>query len=404
MTRRQVLKSAGVAAAVTTSPWWRVGKSAAQRAKKLVFWHLPNFTPLADELQKQQVYEFAKQAGLKEADVEYAVVAGEQAQQKLAAAIEAGNPPDVTRLYESNVQFYASGGHLLDVNDLVDKMRREPKGIFESALSSVIYKGRAMGVPLAVNPWPVHARLDLLEQAKVEYPKTWDEFIETSKKIQSPPRLFAFGMCLGLVEDTTDNVMNLLWCYGGKMVEADNKTVVMNSPENAAGVKVIEAMFKTHKIIPPGAISWDNSGNNKAYQSKQAAFVMNPTSIYAYLDGNDKDLQKVTGLMPVRPAPRAPSTRSTHGRTGRSKRPPTPSWPRACSSTSCSPPTTTRSSSRRADAGCRSTSGSSTVRSGRRSRPSSTSSRWRRRACPSAMPAPRRRPPARCSTRISFPR
>ena len=88
----------------------------------------------------------------------------------------------------------------------------------------------------------MHTRLDLLEKAKVDYPKTWDEFIETSKKIQAPPRLYAFGMCLGLVEDTTDNVMNLLWCYGGKMVEADNKTVVMNSPENAAGVKMIEAM------------------------------------------------------------------------------------------------------------------------------------------------------------------
>src|SRR3989475_9248102 len=160
--RRQVLKAAGVTAAVTTPPWWLVGKSQAQRAKKPVFGQQPNFTPLADELQKQQVYEFAKQAGLKDGDVEYAVVAGETAQPKLAAAIEAGNPPDVMRLYESNVQFYASGGHLLDVNDLVDKMRREPKGIFESALSSVIYKGRAMGVPLAVNPWPVHARLDLL--------------------------------------------------------------------------------------------------------------------------------------------------------------------------------------------------------------------------------------------------
>src|SRR2546428_308292 len=304
MTRRQVLKAAGVTAAVTTSPWWLVGKSQAQRAKKLVFWHQPNFTPLADELQKQQVYEFAKQAGLKDGDVEYAVVAGETAQPKLAAAIEAGNPPDVMRLYESNVQFYASGGHLLDVRDLVEKMRREPKGIFDSALTSVVYKGRAMGVPLAVNPWPMHSRLDLLEQAKLEYPKTWEEFAETSKKIQSPPRLFAFGMCLGLVEDTTDNVMNLLWCYGGKMVEADDKTVVMASKENEAGVKMIEAMFKTHKIIPPGAISWDNSGNNKAYQSKQAAFVMNPTSIYAYLDGNDKDLQKVTGLMPVPAGPK----------------------------------------------------------------------------------------------------
>ena len=121
---------------------------------------------LADELQKQQVYDFAKQAGVKEGDVEYATVANEQFNAKLAAAIEAGNPPDVTRLYESNIQFYAAGGHLMDVNDLVEKMRREPKGIFESAMTSVVYKGRAMGVPLAVNPWPVHARIDLLEQAK----------------------------------------------------------------------------------------------------------------------------------------------------------------------------------------------------------------------------------------------
>lgn len=304
VTRRQVLKTAAVAATATTSPWWLVNQSHAQRAKKIIYWHVPNFTPLADQLQKDQVYEFAKSAGVKEGEVEYAVVANEQMQAKLAASIEAGNPPDVVRLYESNVQFYAAAGLLLDVDDLVQKMRREPKGIFDTALTSVVYKGRAMGVPLAVNPWPVHARLDLLEQAKVDYPKTWDEFVETSKKIQSPPRLFAFGLCLGLVEDTTDNVMNILWCYGGKTVEADNRTVVLNSPENVAGVKLIEAMFKTHKIIAPGAISWDNSGNNKAYQSKQAAFVMNPSSIYAYLDGNDKDLQKVTGLFPVPAGPK----------------------------------------------------------------------------------------------------
>ena len=75
--RRDVLKLAGTAGVAATSPWWRVGKSHAQRAKKLVYWHLPNFTPLADQIQKDQVYEFAKQAGLKESEVEYAVVANE---------------------------------------------------------------------------------------------------------------------------------------------------------------------------------------------------------------------------------------------------------------------------------------------------------------------------------------
>jgi multiple sugar transport system substrate-binding protein len=304
VSRRQILKAAAATGIATTSPWWLVNKSHAQRAKKLIFWQLPNFTPIADQLQKDQFYEFAKSAGLKDDEVEFTVIGNDIFIQKLSAALEAGNPPDVMRLYESNVQFFGSQGHLVDLTDTVEKMRKEPKGIFESTLDAIRVNGRYLGAPLAVNPWPVHARLDLLEKAKVDYPKTWDEFIETSKKIQEPPRLFAFGICLGLTFDTTDNVMNLLWCYGGKMVEKDNKTVVMNSPENIAGLKVLEAMFKTHKIIPPGAISWDDSGNNKAYQSKQAAFVMNPTSVYAYLDGNDKDLQKVTGIFPVPAGPK----------------------------------------------------------------------------------------------------
>jgi multiple sugar transport system substrate-binding protein len=302
VSRRQVLKAAGAIA--TTGPWWLVNTSHAQRAKKLVFWQLPNFTPIADQLQKDQFYEFAKSAGLKAEEVEFSVVSNDVILQKLSAALEAGNPPDVCRLYESSIQFWGHQGHLVDVTDTVERMRKEPQGIFEATLTAVRVGGRYLGVPLAVNPWPVHARLDLLEKAKVDYPKTWDEFIETSKKIQDPPRLYAFGICLGLTTDTTNNVTNLLWCYGGKTVEADNKTVVLNSPENIAGLKVLEAMFKTHKIIAPGSISWEDSGNNKAYQSRQAAFVMNPTSIYAYLDGNDKDLQKVTGLFPVPAGPK----------------------------------------------------------------------------------------------------
>ena len=140
--------------------------------------------------------------------------------QKLSAGLEAGNPPDVMRLYESNVQFFGSQGHLVDIDrHRSRRCARSPRAIFEATLERRPRQRPVPRRPLAVNPWPVHARLDLLEKAKVDYPKTWDEFIETSKKIQEPPRLFAFGICLGLTFDTTDNVMNLLWCYGGKMVE-----------------------------------------------------------------------------------------------------------------------------------------------------------------------------------------
>ena len=47
-------------------------------------------------------------------------------------------------------------------------------------------------------------------------------------------------------------------------------------------MKLIADMYLKHKLIPKGAISWDNQGNNKAYQSRQVIFVMN-ASIYAHL-------------------------------------------------------------------------------------------------------------------------
>ena len=166
-----------------------------------------------------------------------------------------------------------------------------------------MHQGKAYGVPQSVSPWPLVTRLDLLEAAKVDPPKTWDEFIEVCKKLQKPPKLTGFGMCLGLQNDTDNNVMNMIWGYGGKLVEADNKTVALHSKGTVAAVQLIADMFNKHKIIPKGAIAWDNTGNNKAYQSRQVIFVLNPTSIYAHLADSDKELYNVTGLLPVPAGP-----------------------------------------------------------------------------------------------------
>jgi multiple sugar transport system substrate-binding protein len=97
--------------------------------------------------------------------------------------------------------------------------------------------------------------------------------------------------------------MNTIFCYGGQLVEADNKTVALHSQGTVAAVQLIADMFSKHKIIPKGAISWDNTGNNKAYQSRQVLFVLNPTSIYAYLAESDKELYNVTGLLPIPAGP-----------------------------------------------------------------------------------------------------
>jgi multiple sugar transport system substrate-binding protein len=287
----------------TTTPWWLVRRAHAARQAKLVVWNVTALAPQVDKLLEEQCRAYAKQAGLKDNELEYSIIGSAQIYPKLVASLEAGNPPDITRVATANAQVYRSQGHLLEVTDFVNKMNQTAGGLFPVSLNSVMQDGKAYSIPQSVSPWPLVTRLDILEAAKVEPPNTWEEFIEVCKKLQKPPKLTGFGPCLGLYSDTDNNVMNMIWGYGGKLVEADDKTVALHSNGTVQAVQLLADMYHKHKIIPKGAISWDNTGNNKAYQSRQVIFVLNPTSIYAHLADSDKDLYNTTGLFPVPAGP-----------------------------------------------------------------------------------------------------
>jgi multiple sugar transport system substrate-binding protein len=305
LTRRDILQQAGRTAAIlaTTAPWWLVRRAHAAREAKLVVWNPAALAPQVDKIIQEQCYAYLKQAGIKESEIDYSVIGGPQLLPKLVASLEAGNPPDITRLGSGYAQLYRAQGHLLDVTDVVEKMQKVQGGLFPFSLSTVMYKDRAYGVPQSVSPRPLVTRMDVLDAAKVEPPKTWDEFVEICKKVQKLPKLTGYGMCLGLYSDADNDIMNMIWSHGGKLVEADNKTVTLHSPGTVKAVQFISDMYTKHKIIPKGATGWDNTSNNKAYQSRQVIFVTNPTSIYAHLADSDKELYDATRLLPVPAGP-----------------------------------------------------------------------------------------------------
>jgi len=304
LTRRDILQQTGRAATIlaTTAPWWLVRRAHAARQHKLVVWNPTALAPQVDKIMQEQCYAYAKQAGIKESEIYYSIIGSSQLQSKLVASLEAGTPPDIARLDAWVSSLYRSQGHLLEVTDMVEKMQRVPGGLFP-VFAEVMHQGKAYVVPQSVSPSPLVTRQDLLDAAKVEPPKTWDEFIEVCKKLQQPPKLTGYGICLGLTTDTNGNVLSIMWSFGGKLVEADNKTVALHSKGTIQAVQLIADMYLKHKIIPKGAIAWDNTGNNKAYQSRQVIFVQNATSIYAHLADSDKELYNATALLPMPAGP-----------------------------------------------------------------------------------------------------
>ena len=230
-TRRDVLKQAGmVAALATTAPWWLVRRAHAARREKLIVWSPVALAPQVDKLLKDQCYAYAKQAGIKENELQYVETRHRtNGCRRWSRRSRQGIPPDVSRFGSGQVALYRAQGHLLEVTDLVEKMQQVPGGLLPVSLNAVMHQGKAYGVPSSVSPWPLVTRMDLLDAAKVDPPKTWDELIEVCKKLQKPPKLTGFGMCLGLNTDADHNIMNMIWGYGGKLVEADDKTVALNS-------------------------------------------------------------------------------------------------------------------------------------------------------------------------------
>src|SRR5207247_10007356 len=130
LTRRDILQQAGRTAAVlaTTAPWWLVRRAHAARQNKLVVWNTTALAPQVDKIMQEQCYAYAKQAGIKESEIDYSIVGSAQILPKLVAALEAGHPPDLARLDAWLSTLYRPQGHLLDVTGLEQQVPRGPCG------------------------------------------------------------------------------------------------------------------------------------------------------------------------------------------------------------------------------------------------------------------------------------
>jgi hypothetical protein len=69
-----------------------------------------------------------------------------------------------------------------------------------------------------------------------------------------------------------------LWSWGGKEVEADGKTVVLNTKETVESVKFAVALWK--ETMDEGGLSWDDTSNNRAFLSGSISATNNGASIY----------------------------------------------------------------------------------------------------------------------------
>ncbi|HEY6433516.1 MAG TPA: extracellular solute-binding protein [Acetobacteraceae bacterium] len=193
-----------------------------------------------------------------------------------AVTANTGAGPDIIVGFSSDPQIYASKIH--DMTDLADYLGAKYGGWFKLA---ELY-GKKWGtktwisIPVGGGTGPTVYRSSWIKQAGFEtVPDDMDGFLKLCQGLHKigHPAGFSLGHALG---DANGYASWLLWTHGAFLVDPAGK-IAINSKETIAALKYATELQKT---LIPGTLSWNDSGNNKAYQSGQIGLTFNGVSIY----------------------------------------------------------------------------------------------------------------------------
>jgi multiple sugar transport system substrate-binding protein len=277
--RRRLLKLSGASATVAASGGLAgilaSGRAPAYAQAASLHWlRWADFVPASDKLLKEKIApQCEKDLGIK---LNIEMINANDLQARTTAAIQSGTGPDILMLLGTWPQLYADS--VVDVSDVAEEIGQAQGGYYDTQRVLATVGSKWIGVPWAVGGGLVTYRKSWLAQAGAEtFPETWDEYRAIGKKLKAAGH--PYGQTAGhTFGDAPGWWYPYLWSWGGKEVEADGKTVVLNSKETIESVKFAVALWK--ETMDEGGLSWDDSSNNRAFLSGTISATNNGASIY----------------------------------------------------------------------------------------------------------------------------
>jgi multiple sugar transport system substrate-binding protein len=267
-----------------------------------------DFVPVSDQLLKGRLKEECQKALGISLTVE--TINGDGVQARITSAIQAKTGPDIMMAVNNWAQLYAAS--VADVSDIAEEVGKAQGGYFETAHAVANDGKKWIAMPFTILGVLYVNRTSWFAEEGItpeKFPTTWEDYRAAGKKLKAKNRplgqtlAHAFG-------DGPAFWYPYLWSWGGKEVEADGKTVVLNSKETVESVKFATGFWKD--AFDEGGMSWDDAGNNRAFLSNTISSTSNGASIYLLARSKPDNYMSETGK-PLKddcfhaPLPRGPA-------------------------------------------------------------------------------------------------
>ena len=262
-------RTGGLAAILAT------GRTPAFAQEKAVHWlRWADFVPASDTLLKGPITQECKKAtGI---TLRLETVNANDLQSRITSGIQSGTGADIIMAINNWPQLYTES--LADCSDLAEEIGNAQGGYYDVSRLVATVGNKWIGVPFTLGGGLIAYRKSWFDEVGAStFPETWDAFREVGKKLKAKGR--PIGQTAGhTFGDAPSWWYPYLWSWGGKEVDADGKTVVLNSKETVESIKFAVALWKD--ACDEGGLAWDDTNNNRAFLAQTISATNNGASIY----------------------------------------------------------------------------------------------------------------------------
>lgn len=190
----------------------------------------------------------------------------------VAASIRSG--PDIIWGIHADAHLYPDA--MLDLTDVANHIGQKYGGWYDAAKLYGTHNGKWITLPFVFNGNLINYRKSMIEKAGFpDIPDNIDDFLSLAKTLKRNGT--PMGMALGNASGDANTWCHwLLWAFGGKVVDGNNK-VVLDSSESIAALEYGRELAEN---FIPGVESWLDTNNNKVFLAGEISLTNNGLSIY----------------------------------------------------------------------------------------------------------------------------
>lgn len=219
---------------------------------------------------------------------------------KYLTALTSGSGPDLLSINNEWVSTFAMSKGLLNLDDYISENDYDMSDFYEGAQKGVKFNDSVYALPYRAETHGIFYNKDLFEAAGYEdMPDTWEEFLPIAEKISQAGVAKGIAIPGGEWGNTSYQLINMILCGGGSVLNEDNSVCTLDSPEAIKVAKFFVDLYREKKVVPDSIMENDNAAGRTLFSEGKVASFMSGAYDISAIQGINADLNMATALVPV---------------------------------------------------------------------------------------------------------